>query len=98
MAVADVVAGAEAGHWHALLQRRLSDLVRACAGVEPRYFPDSAPRLRELGRRCTLADLTRSAARLQRQALLLRHPLNPRLFAEESLGIYLDAFDRARSS
>ena len=28
----------------------------------------------------------------------MRHPLNPRLFAEESLGLYLDAFangDRA---
>jgi hypothetical protein len=22
----------------------------------------------------------------------MRHPLNPRLFAEESLGLYLDAF------
>jgi hypothetical protein len=53
--------------------------------------------MRELQSRCTLAGLTRAAARLQRQASLIRHPLNPRLFAEESLGLYLDAFTGPRS-
>ena len=97
VAVADVVAGAEVGHWYGLLQRWVADLVRVTAGSTPRFFPDSAPRLQQLGRRCSLAGLTQAAAKLQRQAVLVRHPLNPRLFAEESLGLYLDAFDRSRS-
>jgi len=29
--------------------------------------------------------------------VLVRHPLNPRLFAEESIALYLDAFERSRS-
>ena len=97
VAVADVVAGAEAGQWYALLQRWVADLVRVASASAPRFFPDSAPRLQQLSRRCTLAGLTQAAARLQRQAVLLRHPLNPRLFAEESIALYLDAFDRSRS-
>ncbi len=97
VAVADVVAGAEVGQWYALLQRWVADLVRVGAGAAPRFFPDSAPRLQQLSRRCSLAGLTQAAARLQRQAVLVRHPLNPRLFAEEALALYLDAFDRSRS-
>jgi DNA polymerase III subunit delta' len=92
MAVADVVAGADAAHWYAVLQRWVSDLARVSAGAEPRFFPESAARMRQLRARCSLAGLTRASARLQRQAVLMRHPLNPRLFAEESLGLYLDAF------
>ncbi|HZH05244.1 MAG TPA: DNA polymerase III subunit delta' [Lautropia sp.] len=97
VAVAEVVAGAEVGHWYGLLQRWVNDLVRVCAGGEPRFFPESAHQMRQLRGRCSLAGLTRTAARLQRQAVLIRHPLNPRLFAEESLGLYLDAFDGLRS-
>lgn len=96
VAVADVVSGTEADHWYALLQQWVADLVRVSAGVEPRFFPEEAPRMRQLRERCSLAGLTRAAARLQRQAVLMRHPLNPRLFAEESLGLYLDAFDGSR--
>jgi DNA polymerase-3 subunit delta' len=98
VSVADVVSGAEVGHWYGLLQRWVSDLVRVCSGAEPRFFPDSAHRMRQLRGRCDLAALTRSAARLQRQSALMRHPLNPRLFAEESLGLYLDAFDGVRKN
>jgi DNA polymerase-3 subunit delta' len=97
VAVADVVAGAEVGQWYALLQRWLADLVRVSAGATPRFFPESASRLQQLVRRCTLGGLTRAAARLQRQAVLIRHPLNARLFAEESLALYLEAFDGSRS-
>ena len=97
VAVADVVAGAEVGQWYALLQRWVADLVRVGSGSAPRFFPDSAPRLQQLARHCTLAGLAQAAVRLQRQAVLVRHPLNPRLFAEESIALYLDAFDRSRS-
>jgi DNA polymerase-3 subunit delta' len=48
VSVADVVSGAEVGHWYALLQRWVSDLVRVCSGAEPRFFPDSAHRFRRL--------------------------------------------------
>ena len=97
VAVADQVSGANVEHWYPLLQRWVSDLVRVSAGAAPRFFPDSAPRLQQLRKRSSLAGLTQAAARLQRQAVLIRHPLNPRLFLEESLALYLDAFDRPRS-
>ena len=96
-AVADVVAAAEVGQWYALLQRWVADLVRVSSGAGPRFFPQSAPRLQQLSRRCTLDRLTLAAARLQRQSVLQRHPLNPRLFAEESIALYLEAFDGSRS-
>jgi DNA polymerase-3 subunit delta' len=95
VAVADVVSAAEVSHWYALLQRWVSDLARVSAGMEPRFFPESATRMRQLRSRCSLEAVAGAAARLQRQAVLIRHPLNPRLFAEESLGLYLDAFDQA---
>lgn len=97
VAVADVVAAAEIDQWYALLQRWVADLARVCSGSAPRFFPESAARLQQLGRRCSLKRLTQAAARLQRQAVLVRHPLNPRLFAEESIALYLDAFDRSGS-
>jgi DNA polymerase-3 subunit delta' len=97
VAVADVVATAEIAHWYALLQRWVSDLARVSAGAAPRFFPEAAPRMQQLRRRCSLAGLSRAAAQLQRQAVLIRHPLNPRLFVEESLALYLDAFGRSRS-
>lgn len=97
VAVADVVAAVEVDQWYALLQRWVADLTRVCSGAAPRFFPEAAPRLQQLCRRCTLERLTRTAARLQRQAVLVRHPLNPRLFAEESIALYLDAFDGSRS-
>ena len=97
VAVADLVSGANVEHWYTLLQRWVSDLVRVSAGAAPRFFPDSAPRLQALRQRSSLMGLTLAAARLQRQAVLLRHPLNPRLFLEESLALYLDAFDGPRS-
>jgi DNA polymerase-3 subunit delta' len=98
VAVADRVSGANVEYWYPILQRWVSDLVRVSTGAAPRFFPDSAPRLQQLRKRSSLAGLTQAAARLQRQAVLIRHPLNPRLFLEESLALYLDAFDRPRSS
>ena len=97
VAVSDVVGGANVEHWYPLLQRWVSDLVRVSAGAMPRFFPESASRMQQLRQRSSLMGLTRAALRLQRQAVLIRHPLNPRLFVEESLALYLDAFDRSRS-
>ena len=96
IAVAERVGTASAVRWYPLLQRWLGDLVRVSAGASPRHFPESAARLAQLGRRSSLGALTRAATGLQRQANLVRHPLNPRLFLEESLALYLDAFDNRR--
>jgi DNA polymerase-3 subunit delta' len=96
VAVADRVSGANVEHWYPLLQRWVSDLVRVSAGAVPRFFPDSARRMQQLQQRTSLEGLTLAAIRLQRQAALIRHPLNPRLFLEESLALYLAAFERPR--
>lgn len=92
VAVADTVAAAGVEQWYPLLQRWVSDLARVSAGASPRFFADSAPRLAQLRQRSSLAGLARASASLQRQATLLRHPLNPRLLLESSLELYLDAF------
>jgi DNA polymerase-3 subunit delta' len=92
VAVADTVSGAGVEHWYPLLQRWVSDLARVRAGSAPRFFPDSAGRLAQLGQRSTLAGLAQAGIGLQRQATLLRHPLNARLLLEASLELYLDAF------
>jgi DNA polymerase III subunit delta' len=92
VAVADVVTAAGVEQWYPLLQRWVSDLARVSAGAPPRFFAESAPRLAQLRQRSSLAGLARAWAGLQRQATLLRHPLNPRLLLEASLELYLDAF------
>lgn len=92
VAVADAVATAGVEQWYPLLQRWVSDLARVSAGAPPRFFAESASRLAQLRQRSSLAALTRASDALQRQATLLRHPLNPRLLLEASLELYLDAF------
>ncbi len=57
-------------------------------------FPVS--RLASLAQRSSLARLAEVSAALQRQAVLVRHPLNPRLFMESALATYLDAFSTRR--
>ncbi|MDO4232628.1 MAG: AAA family ATPase [Lautropia sp.] len=90
--VADKSGSVPAATWYYLLLRWISDLVRAHAGAAPRFFPEFAPRLSSLARRSSLARLTEVSATLQQQAVMVRHPLNPRLFMESALGTYLDAF------
>ena len=82
---ADALADVEPAMWTATLQTWVIDLQRVCAGAEPRYFPDRADRLRMLARRTGLAALDRLAARLDRAARAVGHPLNPRLMIEDAL-------------
>jgi DNA polymerase-3 subunit delta' len=92
---ADGLQGRDARQWLPLLQRWLMDLGRCRAGAEPRYFPAHAQRLAQLADRCdssALADAGRALAEQYRQ---VEHPLNARLFCEETLARYLGAFERA---
>ena len=82
---ADALADIEPAMWTATLQTWVIDLQRVCAGAEPRYFPDRVDRLRVLARRTGLAALDRLAARLDRAARAVGHPLNPRLMIEDAL-------------
>lgn len=79
---------------HAMLQRWIADLARVQAGAGPKYFPDSVSRLRQLAGRCRPSGLLKAEAGVQQQAALTGHPLNPRLFLEESFALYAEAFDR----
>lgn len=90
--VADKAGSVPATTWYYLLLRWMSDLARAHAGAAPRFFPEFASRLDSLARRSSLARLVEVSATLQQQAVMVRHPLNPRLFMESALGTYLDAF------
>jgi DNA polymerase III subunit delta' len=92
VAVADALQRWEARQWLPVLQRWVMDLMRTAAGAEPRYFPAQAPRLSELARRTTVDALARSGRHLAVQFRQVEHPLNPRLFCEESLEAYLDAY------
>ena len=94
--VADKATTVPSVTWYYLLLRWISDLLRAHAGAAPRFFPESASRLASLAQRSSLARLAEVSAALQRQAVLVRHPLNPRLFMESALATYLDAFSTRR--
>jgi hypothetical protein len=67
-------------------------VVRTGVGAETRYVPACAARLSELARRTSLEALARSARQLAVQFRQVEHPLNPRLFCEESLEAYLEAY------
>ena len=95
--VADKATTVPAATWYYLLLRWISDLLRAHAGAAPRFFPESASRLASLAQRSSLVRLAEVSAALQRQAGLVRHPLNPRLFMESALTAYLEAFVRRQT-
>ncbi|MDO4904869.1 MAG: DNA polymerase III subunit delta' [Lautropia sp.] len=90
--VADKAGAVGAAVWYPLLLRWISDLLRVHAGARPRFYPEFASRMGTLAQRCPLVRLAEVSAVLQRQAALVRHPLNPRLFLESALATYLDAF------
>lgn len=91
--VADGLSTVEAALWLPLSQRWLMDLARVVAGAEPRYFPQQRERLTQLAARvASPAQLTQAAQGLTRQFRGISHPLNPRLFCEESLAILASAF------
>lgn len=94
--VADKAGTVPAATWYYLLLRWMADLMRAHAGAAPRFFPESASRLASLARRSSLYRLAEASAVLQQQAVMVRHPLNPRLFMESALSTYLDVFTTGR--
>jgi DNA polymerase-3 subunit delta' len=95
VAAADALQPWQGRQWLPLLQRWLMDLARCSAGAEPRYFPAQSARLAELAARTDPAALAEAGRGLAAQYRHVEHPLNPRLFCEESLEVYLGAFGPA---
>jgi DNA polymerase III subunit delta' len=93
VAVADALQAWDGRQWLPVLQRWVMDLMRTGAGAAPRYFPAQAARLAELARRTNVEALARSGRQLSVQFRQVERPLNQRLFCEESLEAYLDAYD-----
>ncbi len=74
------------------VQRWLEDLGRVSVGSEPRFFIERSERLKSLSKRTDLARITRVAQRIDQQRSLSSHPLNARLFCEQTLAWYCEAF------
>lgn len=89
---ADAIATLPPGTWLPLLQAWVADLGRVAAGAEPTRFPDQAERLARLARSTTLGKLAGFDAWLCRQVPATGHPLNPRLFCEDTLLRYAAIF------
>jgi DNA polymerase-3 subunit delta' len=81
---------------HGLLLRWATDLARVKAGAGPKFFPDAAQRLQQLAGRCSSLRLAQVTETLQQQGALVRHPLNARLFLEETFARFTDAFTEPR--
>ncbi len=90
--VADALQSFEPRLWLPLLQRWVMDLGRVKQGAAPRYFPQWSGRLQELAGRSDTDRLVKAGRVLAGQFRLVGHPLNPRLFCEESLGALANAF------
>lgn len=90
--VADALQGFEARLWLPLLQRWVMDIARTGQGAPPRYFPQWAQRLQELSARSNALGLAQAGRGLAGQFRHVGHPLNPRLFCEESLAWVASAF------
>jgi DNA polymerase-3 subunit delta' len=70
----------------------LHDLGRCRAGASPLHFPARSARLVELAGRIDLAALSRFEEVLRQQLRWATHPLNPRLFVEDTLLRYQGIF------
>lgn len=92
VATADALQPFEGRQWLPLMQRWLLDLARCRLGGSPRYFPAQTARLLELSARTDPQRLADAGRELAGQYRSVGHPLNPRLFCEESLAAYLGAF------
>lgn len=92
VATADALQPFEGRQWLPLMQRWLLDLARCRMGGSPRYFPAQTARLNELASRTDPQWLADAGRDLAGQYRSVGHPLNPRLFCEESLAAYLGAF------
>jgi DNA polymerase-3 subunit delta' len=89
---AEAVASLPFGAWVPLLQAWVTDLGRVAAGAAPRRFPEQRDRLARLARSTTLDRIGRYGQWLQRQSAVFDHPLNPRLFCEDTLLRYRQLF------
>jgi DNA polymerase III subunit delta' len=75
-----------------VLQRWLEDLARVCAGATPRYFGEHQQRLTLLAKRTQLQKIGIANEALMRERRLVSHPLNWRLFCEQTLAIYVRSY------
>jgi DNA polymerase III subunit delta' len=75
-----------------VLQRWLEDLARVCAGAAPRYFGEHQQRLSLLAKRTQLQKIGIANEALMRERRLVSHPLNWRLFCEQTLAIYVRSY------
>lgn len=89
---ADAVSGSDPVELVSLLQRWLVDVARVAAGASPLYHPGRQARLAQLAQRSSARGRAEADRRLVRQRALAEHPLNPRLFVEETLDGYARAF------
>ena len=89
---AEALAAVPARAWLPLLQAWVTDLGRVAAGSVPQHFPEQHDRLRQLARSTALPRVVRFADWLIRQAAAVDHPLNPRLFCEDTLLRYRALF------
>lgn len=91
--VADALVAIDAAIWLPLSQRWLMDVARVATGAAPRYFPQQQERLGQLTTRiANPVRLSEAGQGLARQFRQISHPLNPRLFCEETLAILMSAF------
>ena len=89
---ADAVSGGDPVELVGLLQRWLLDIARVATGASPLYHPARQARLSQLAERSSAWGRAQADRRLARQRALAEHPLNPRLFIEETLDGYARAF------
>ncbi len=79
-----------------VLQRWLEDLARVAVGGSPRFFSDRHDRLNALVARAKLVqrlgDLMTAISVVERDSRLVNHPLNWRLFCEQTLLRYCELF------
>ncbi len=75
-----------------VLQRWLEDLARVCAGASPRYFGEHQQRLKLLAKRTQLQKIAIANEALKHERRLANHPLNWRLFCEQTLAIYVRSY------
>lgn len=94
--VAQRLEALEPSLWLIALQRWVEDLARVAAGIPPRSKGTDLRQLNAIASQSNLPALVACAEQLLRFRRSVDHPLNPRLFAEATLGVYTQAFRAAK--
>ena len=94
--VAQRLEGLEPSLWVIALQRWVEDLARIASGIQPRSKSADLRQLNAIAARSNLQALVTCAQQLLRFRRSVDHPLNPRLFAEDTLRVYTQAFRAAK--